>query len=90
MHLTDKNSKTTLGLGISLIVTTVTALAAVAYALYKVFNVLNKISYALDLYIEDHEFLDDDEDEYYPDEDDGYINCACCADDTEDTDADPA
>lgn len=84
MKRIDMNDRTTLGVGISLIITTVTIFAAVVYAGYKVFSTLNKLSRALDLYIDEHElYTDEDDDDDYYDDDDGYISCECCGDDDE-------
>lgn len=83
MKRIDMNDKTTLGVGISLIITTVTIFAAVVYAGYKIFSTLGKLSRALDLYIDEHElYTDDDDDDYYDDEE-GYISCECCGDEDE-------
>lgn len=84
MKRIDMNDRTALGVGISLILTTVTIFAAVVYACYKVFSTLNKLSRALDLYIDEHElYTDEDDDDDYYDDDDGYISCECCGDEDE-------
>ncbi len=83
MKRIDMNDRTALGVGISLIITTVTIFAAVLYAGYKIFSTLNKLSRALDLYIDEHELYTDDDDEDYYDDDEGYISCECCGDEDE-------
>lgn len=83
MKRIDMNDRTALGVGISLIITTVTIFAAVVYAGYKIFSTLNKLSRALDLYIDEHELYTDDDDDDYYDDDEGYISCECCGDEDE-------
>lgn len=81
----NREEKSALALGISLILTTITIFGVVVYGVYKFFSVLNKISHALDLYIDEHDYAEEVTDpNLYDESDDDYISCNCCAIDPED------